>query len=92
MNPHVQLEMAFVWSGGGRRYFTQKAALRGAAKRIIRDALRGTGEVCNDPVQFQAWVKQLVGKIERGERPELDFDADGALGRQDETADFKPRA
>lgn len=75
MNRHVQQEMAVVWTGGGRRYFTRKAALRGAAKAIIRNALRATGEEADDPVQYQAWVTQLVGKIERGERPELDFDA-----------------
>lgn len=72
MTPHVQPELATVWSGGGRRYFTRKAALRGAAKRIIRDYLRGTGDEQPETPVFQAWVTQLVGKIERGERPELE--------------------
>jgi hypothetical protein len=67
--------MAVVWSGGGRRYFTRKAALRGAAKHIIRQTLRATGDEAPDLVTFQEWVAQLVGKIERGERPELDFEA-----------------
>jgi hypothetical protein len=74
-NPHVQQEMAVVWTGGGRRFFTRKAALRGAAKRIIRDYLRGTGDEAPDDVTFRAWVSQLVGKIERNERPELDPEA-----------------
>lgn len=75
MNPHVQQETATVWTGGGRRFFTRKAAVRAAAKRIIRDYLRGTGDEPPDTPIFQAWVKDLVGKIERGERPELDPDA-----------------
>jgi hypothetical protein len=75
MRPHVQQETALVWTGGGRRYFTRKAALRGAAKAIIRDYYRATGEDPADTLAFQAWVAQLVGKIERGERPELDVEA-----------------
>jgi len=74
LHPHVQQETAIVWTGGGKRFFTRKAALRGAAKSIIRDYLSATGE---DPSRigddrYQAWIAQLVGKIERGERPELD--------------------
>lgn len=74
-HPHIQQEMAAIWTGGGKRYFTRKAALRAAAKRIIRDYLRGTGDDPPDTLTFQAWVSQLVGKIERGEAPELDPDA-----------------
>lgn len=75
-NPHVQQEFAVVWSGGGRRYFTREAALRGAAKAIIRAYYRGSGDdpSATDPLDYQRLVTQLVGKIERGERPELDFD------------------
>lgn len=74
MNPHIQSELALVWVGGGRRYFTRKAALRGAAKAIIRDYLRATGEDPNEVGhdRYQRWISQLVGKIELGERPELD--------------------
>ena len=74
MSTHVQQETAVVWMGGGRRYFTRKAALRGAAKYIIKQAMRATGDEAPDTVTYQSWVKQLVGKIERGERPELDFE------------------
>lgn len=76
MSPHVEQETALIWTGGGRRYFTRKAAVRGAAKAIIRSTFRATGDDLSevDSVQYREWVAQLVGKIERGERPELDFE------------------
>lgn len=76
MSPHVQEEMALVYSGGGRRYFTRKAALRGAAKAIIRDTFYATGDDLADvhADDYQRWVGQLVGKIERGDHPVLDFE------------------
>ena len=61
MSPHVQQEIAEVWTGGGRRYFTRKAAMRGAAKKIIRDYLRGTGDEQPDTPTFQAWVALWKG-------------------------------
>jgi predicted ATP-dependent protease len=84
MSVHVQQEMALVWSGGGRRYFTRRAALRGAAKAIIRDFYRAYGDDPSetDPVEYQAYVAQLVSKIERGERPELDPEAARAALRE----------
>ncbi len=73
--PHVEQEQALVWRGGGRRFFTHEAALKNAAKAVVRNELRIMGEDSIPPEQFMAAAAQVRGQIERGETPEVDWDA-----------------
>ena len=68
----IREEPATVFRGGGRRYFTRKAAERAEAKAIIRkrcecsdgDILSGDyGYTChyhNDPIKFERTVRLLT--------------------------------
>lgn len=73
--PHIEQEQALVWRGGGRRFFTREAALKNAAKAIVRKELLVMGEDGIPIEQFMAAVAQVRGQIERGETPEVDWDA-----------------
>lgn len=76
----IQPEMALVYSGGGRRFFTLKAACRAEAKMIIGQHIRAGGEDPSemDTAEYMAWVAHLAAKIKRGNRQ---FDIENPLDK-----------
>lgn len=73
----IEQEVAVVWKGGKRRYFTKKAACRAAAKAVINGHLAASGESPEevDTVEYMANVAALAKLIGDGAAWTFDFDA-----------------
>lgn len=67
-------ESATVYSGGGRRYFTLKAACRGAAKQYLRELIRREGEDGIPELMFQREVARMAAELLRGDAMTFDWD------------------
>lgn len=80
----ISEEVATVYAGGGRRYFTLKAAARGAAKKYMRDLIRAQGEDGLPEPMFQREVARMAAELLRGEA--MTFDWDEAYERDREAA------
>jgi len=82
----ISQEIAVVYSGGGRRYFTLKAAARGAAKKYMRDLIAEQGEDGVPQLMFQREVGRMAGELLRGEAMTFDWDEanERAKGDDDE--------
>jgi len=70
----ISEETATVYLGGRRRYFTLKAAARGAAKKYMRDLIRGSGEAGIPEEMFQREVKRMAAELLRGDAMTFDWD------------------
>lgn len=73
----VEQEVAVVWRGGKRRYFTRKAACRAAAKEIINAHLRAYGDRPDEVErgEYLSNVAALAKLISDGTAWAIDFDA-----------------
>lgn len=70
----ISEEAATVFMGGGRRYFTLKAAARGAARKYMRDLIREQGEESVPEEMFQREVGRMAAELLRGEPMTFDWD------------------
>lgn len=70
----VTTEIATVYRGGGRRYFSRASACRGEAKAIIRRSLREQGEDDMPSDMFHREVTRMALQIKAGLEPTLDWD------------------
>lgn len=70
----ISEEPATVYAGGGRRYFTLKAAARGAARKFMRDLIREQGEDSIPQEMFQREVGRMAAELLRGEKMTFDWD------------------
>lgn len=80
----ISEETATVFSGGGRRYLTLKAAARGAAKKYMRDLIAEQGEDGVPQLMFQREVGRMAGELLRGEAMTFDWDEANARAADDD--------
>lgn len=76
----ISEEVAVVYSGGGRRFFTLKAACRNAAKKYLRDLIRYEGEDGIPAEMHHRETTRMADQLMRGEA--MTFDWDEAYDRQ----------
>mgnify|MGYP003611419870 CR=1 FL=1 len=72
----ISEETAIVWRGGGRRYFTKRAAAKAAALEIVKDHFRCAGEDPHetDATYLMKQVRKLADLIRLGRPWSFDFE------------------